>query len=166
MLVFWVQHLGRLEGLGARLWRDSGWLFQAWHTARTLRRHPGQKPSNTYSRFMLRSIDSLVIFTESSYHVPSLHHVQLHGHFPRNVSWSSPWPWCETSASVGWGQFGPGGSSLDVALSDRLPGVDAMPSEAKSLERFDSVPWSKFQQRNEEVEMIHFWFDICFGGVG
>ena len=39
------------------------------------------------------------------------------------------------------GQSGPGGSGLDVALSDRLPGLDAMPREAKSLERFDSVPW-------------------------
>lgn len=29
MVVFWVQRLGRLEGLGARLWRDYGWLFQA-----------------------------------------------------------------------------------------------------------------------------------------
>ena len=42
------------------------------------------------------------------------------------------------------GQSGPGGSGLDVALSDRLPGLDAMPSEAKSLERFDSVPWFHF----------------------
>ena len=69
------------------------------------------------------------------------------------------------------GQSGPGGSGLDVALSDRLPGIDAMPSEAKSLERFDSVPWSQISpkistKKMEEVEMIHFWIDICFGGVG
>ena len=33
MVVFWVQRLGRLEGLGARLWRDYGWLFQAMEAA-------------------------------------------------------------------------------------------------------------------------------------
>ena len=49
-------------------------------------------------------------------------------------------------ASPPRGQFGPSGSGLDVALSDRLPGTDAMPSEAKSLERVSAVPWSKFHQ--------------------
>ena len=72
------------------------------------------------------------------------------------------------------GQSGPGGSGLDVALSDRLPGLDAMPREAKSLERFDSVPWFHFFTKKKKKIYIYrpkkwrgwFLIDICFGGVG
>ena len=48
---------------------------------------------------------------------------------------------CE-NASCAAGKSGPGGSSLDAALSVWLPGLDSLLGQAQSIERPHAAPWA------------------------